>query len=152
MICTCVPLCGENGSGAIPCTYADSFVDLAVCKAMILNCAVVVGRRYAACGPPEENIWVVFLLVEAIMFGMFTCCMLQDQSITLDTNLTKIDRLKYAGGQDSSSLSPYADGHSNEVGTRYLLYLLYPYDISTIVPYYVYTVLIANLSFLVFRL
>ncbi len=34
------------------------------------------------------------LLVEAILFGLFTMCMMADQSESISTNQTQIDRLK----------------------------------------------------------
>jgi len=46
------------------------------------------------CGTPDENLLTVFLLVESILFGLFTFCMMSDQWSSLSTNQTHIDRLK----------------------------------------------------------
>ena len=74
---------------------------------------VLVVVRYAKCMGEEEpaasegcddvtgNLLVVFLVIEAILFGLFTCCMMLDQWTVVSTNTTAIDRLKMgaaAGG------------------------------------------------------
>ena len=54
------------------------------------------------CGTPFQNIHIIFLLVESILFGMFTICMLADQLESVSTNMTQIDRLKGAPARSSS--------------------------------------------------
>ena len=46
------------------------------------------------CSSTGDNLLVVFLLIEAILFGLFTLCMLGDQSTVLTSNQTQIDKLK----------------------------------------------------------
>ena len=46
------------------------------------------------CGQSTGNLVIVFLLVEALLFGLFTLCMLGDQSTVLTSNQTQIDKLK----------------------------------------------------------
>lgn len=40
------------------------------------------------------NLLVIFLVIEAVLFGLFTCCMMLDQYTVVSTNTTAIDRLK----------------------------------------------------------
>jgi hypothetical protein len=40
------------------------------------------------------NLLVIFLVIEAVLFGLFTCCMMLDQYTVVSTNTTSIDRLK----------------------------------------------------------
>ncbi|CAN0331572.1 unnamed protein product, partial [Discosporangium mesarthrocarpum] len=62
--------------------------------------ALVIGRVMSCisgargCGDPGMNLLVVFLVLEAILFGMFTMCMVMDQWEVVATNQTQIDRLK----------------------------------------------------------
>jgi palmitoyltransferase len=46
------------------------------------------------CGASTGNLLIVFLLLEALLFGLFTLCMLGDQSTVLSSNQTQIDKLK----------------------------------------------------------
>ena len=71
---------------------------------------ILVVVRYAKCMGEEEpavaegcddvtgNLLVVFLVIEAILFGLFTCCMMLDQWTVVSTNTTSIDRLKMGAG------------------------------------------------------
>ena len=47
-------------------------------------------HTHAAAG----NLLVIFLVIEAVLFGLFTCCMMLDQYTVVSTNTTAIDRLK----------------------------------------------------------
>lgn len=51
---------------------------------------------------PTQLLNVLGLFVEAILFGLFTSCMMIDQSGVVMTKMTHIDRLK-GGGEDSAS-------------------------------------------------
>jgi palmitoyltransferase ZDHHC3/7/25 len=44
------------------------------------------------CGPPQDIIYIIFLFVESFLFGLFTICMMLDQSAVITTNQTQIDR------------------------------------------------------------
>jgi palmitoyltransferase ZDHHC3/7/25 len=46
------------------------------------------------CGGPADSLFVLMLLVEAILFGLFTLCMLADQTDSITSNQSQIDRLK----------------------------------------------------------
>ena len=46
------------------------------------------------CGTPDENLLTVFLLIESILFGLFTFCMISDQFAVVSTGQTQIERLK----------------------------------------------------------
>lgn len=46
------------------------------------------------CGNPEDQLIVIFLVIVALLFGLFTLCMLGDQMTSIYTNQTQIDRLK----------------------------------------------------------
>ncbi len=48
----------------------------------------------AGCSSADHNLVIVFLLIESILFGLFTLCMMGDQTTVLSTNQTQIDKLK----------------------------------------------------------
>ena len=52
---------------------------------------------------PQQLLQILGLIVEAILFGLFTCCMMVDQAGVVTTKMTHIDRLK--GGDDDSGTS-----------------------------------------------
>lgn len=67
--------------------------------ASCLYSIVLVIVRYTLCSirhncGTELNVAVVFLMVESILFGLFTLCMMGDQLSNISTNTTQIDRLK----------------------------------------------------------
>lgn len=45
-------------------------------------------------GEAHHHLLVIFLVIEAILFGLFTMCMIGDQWTTISSNQTQIDRLK----------------------------------------------------------
>lgn len=49
---------------------------------------------------PTQLLSVLGLVVEAILFGLFTACMMIDQSSVVSSKMTHIDRLK--GGEDGA--------------------------------------------------
>eukprot|EP00532_Pseudo-nitzschia_australis_P014227 CAMPEP_0168281090 /NCGR_PEP_ID=MMETSP0141_2-20121125/21515_1 /TAXON_ID=44445 /ORGANISM="Pseudo-nitzschia australis, Strain 10249 10 AB" /LENGTH=401 /DNA_ID=CAMNT_0008224459 /DNA_START=19 /DNA_END=1228 /DNA_ORIENTATION=- len=51
---------------------------------------------------PAQLLNILGLLVEAILFGLFTCCMMFDQAGVVTTNMTHIDRLKGSGSESGS--------------------------------------------------
>uniref|UniRef100_K3WKJ1 Palmitoyltransferase n=1 Tax=Globisporangium ultimum (strain ATCC 200006 / CBS 805.95 / DAOM BR144) TaxID=431595 RepID=K3WKJ1_GLOUD len=63
-----------------------------------LYALVLVSLRYARCindnCPSSGAIRVVFLVLEAVLFGLFTMCMMCDQYSVITTGATQIDRLK----------------------------------------------------------
>lgn len=70
----------------------------------------------------NDNILLIFLLIEAILFGLFTTCMILDQYTVVTTNITSIDRLK---GETSSNEYRNTVADINEVfgGTSFGLRL-----------------------------
>lgn len=69
------------------------------------------------CSGSHGNLLIVFLLVEALLFGLFTLCMLGDQSTVLTSNQTQIDKLK---GYRHEGIPDYNEvfGCSNDVSFR----------------------------------
>jgi hypothetical protein len=54
-----------------------------------------VHSRHATCmDKPSDLLYVLGLLVEALLFGMFTSCMMFDQVEVINSKMTHIDRLK----------------------------------------------------------
>lgn len=65
----------------------------------IYSIVLVIGRYTMCslrhnCGIMELDLFVVFLMVESVLFGLFTMCMMGDQLSNISTNTTQIDRLK----------------------------------------------------------
>jgi len=59
--------------------------------------------RKSGCHPSyESHVHTICLFVESILFGMFTTCILADQSTVLTTNEAKIDRLKCLNKSNSA--------------------------------------------------
>jgi len=54
---------------------------------------------------PTQLLSILGLFVEAILFGLFTCCMMFDQAGVVMTKMTHIDRLKGGGGDDKAGSS-----------------------------------------------
>ena len=67
-------------------------IALLVLKSM--NCSLSRRSKFYCPGTPGDAVFLVGLLVEGILFGLFTLCMLADQSETITSNRTQIDRLK----------------------------------------------------------
>lgn len=63
---------------------------------------------------PAELLSVLGLFIEAILFGLFTFCMMFDQSGVVLTNITSIDRLKGDHGDSNSN----SNGNGNGLGPR----------------------------------
>ncbi|KAJ0399599.1 hypothetical protein P43SY_008918 [Pythium insidiosum] len=72
---------------------------------MSVYALILVFFRYARCMnvscPTHAALRVIFLVVEAVLFGLFTLCMMCDQYSVILTGTTQIDRLK---GEVSESL------------------------------------------------
>ena len=94
----------------VVCAYA---LVLTICKYSF--CRPAGGPSSNDCGTAMQNLMAVFLLVEASLFGLFTVCMMGDQSSVLTTNQTKIDALK--GVHTSSGVDDFNEvfGCSNDV-------------------------------------
>lgn len=77
------------------------------------------------CGGSNQNILVVFLLIEAVLFGLFTLCMMGDQSTVLFTNQTQIDKLKGYKHEGTPEFNEVFGG-SSEVQFSYEWLLPFP--------------------------
>lgn len=72
---------------------------------------------------PTHLMNIMGLVVEAILFGLFTSCMMCDQSSVVTSNLTHIDRLKgdFAGNAVSGIIEVFGLHNKRETtdGTRF---------------------------------
>lgn len=59
---------------------------------------------YPGCDGLYSNYWVIGLLVVAVVFMIFTCCMLCEQLEAIETNTGKIARMKLKIGQGGTEL------------------------------------------------
>lgn len=55
---------------------------------------ICIGGGHKCHSTPRNHFLVIFLVVESILFGLFTLCMLGDQLSAIGSNQTQIDRLK----------------------------------------------------------
>lgn len=62
--------------------------------ARFCECIGHIGKHEACLDEPTHLLGLIGLIVEAMLFGMFTCCMVIDQWDVVMTNVTHIDRLK----------------------------------------------------------
>jgi len=61
----------------------------------------------------DQYLVIVFLVVESILFGLFTLCMLGDQISTIATNMTQIDRMKLQQQQQQQQQQQGNDNNPN---------------------------------------
>ena len=61
--------------------------------ALYSTCSMRRNSKYY-CGGPSDSLFVLLLLVESLLFGLFTLCMMADQLESVSSNQTQIDRLK----------------------------------------------------------
>eukprot|EP00606_Chrysophyceae_sp_TOSAG23-5_P000389 GSChrysophyteH2.ASY1.ANO1.221.1 assembled CDS len=85
-----------------------------------MHCSSVdlpIAIRYG-CGQVDANVMIIFLLVESVLFGLFTLCMMGDQTTVLSTNQTAIDKLK---GIHNESLEGFNEvfGCDDDIKFRY---------------------------------
>ena len=66
-------------------------------------------RDIACLDSPKHLLNLLGLIVEAVLFGMFTSCMMVDQSEVISSKMTHIDRLKGAGEVGVPSLAGVAE-------------------------------------------
>mmetsp|Transcript_2175 Transcript_2175/g.4092 ORF Transcript_2175/g.4092 Transcript_2175/m.4092 type:complete len:235 (-) Transcript_2175:57-761(-) len=76
------------------CIFVLSVYAIALLVLKSLNCSMSRRSKYYCPGTRGDAVFLVGLLVEGILFGLFTLCMLADQSETITSNQTQIDRLK----------------------------------------------------------
>ncbi len=62
--------------------------------ARFLNCIGHIDKHEACLDQPTHLLNLIGLVVESMLFGMFTCCMMLDQWDVVLTKVTHIDRLK----------------------------------------------------------
>mmetsp|Transcript_24940 Transcript_24940/g.36936 ORF Transcript_24940/g.36936 Transcript_24940/m.36936 type:complete len:362 (+) Transcript_24940:91-1176(+) len=71
------------------CLYAVSLV-----VARFVECIGHIEKHEPCLDEPTHLLSLIGLIVESMLFGMFTCCMVIDQWDVVSTNVTHIDRLK----------------------------------------------------------
>ena len=72
------------------------------------------GQRHATClDRPTQLLVILGLIVEAILFGMFTACMMIDQMSVVSSKLTHIDRLKSINFESDPLLSSTSSTKKN---------------------------------------
>jgi len=77
----------------VSCAYSISLVSMRFWSCMHVRHGRL--RSHATClDHPSQLLSILGLLVEGILFGLFTSCMIIDQSSVVTTKLTHIDRLK----------------------------------------------------------
>lgn len=84
------------------------------------------GRRHSAhivcLDSPTQMLNVLGLLIEGLLFGMFTSCMMYDQSEVIRSKLTHIDRLKgdaNVGGNLPGVIEVFGIGNTTGSSTRF---------------------------------
>lgn len=92
------------------------------------------GREIGCLAKPSHLLNLLGLIVEAVLFGMFTSCMIVDQTDVISSKMTHIDRLKGGGEMGAPSLSGVAEvfgagkHHGTNAGTRFRLDWLSPFS------------------------
>jgi hypothetical protein len=82
----------------IVCCYS---LILVTCR--YLSCTL--SKQEGGCGNHIDNLLIVFLIVESILFGLFTMCMMGDQIDVITTNQTQIDRLKKVRNEQKQEIN-----------------------------------------------
>jgi hypothetical protein len=62
---------------------------------------------------PSQHLFIIFLVVEGVLFGLFTLCMLGDQWTTISMNQTQIDRLKNTKYEYQNEMNEVCGSASN---------------------------------------
>ena len=70
--------------------------------ARFVNCMGHIDKHEPCLDKPTHLLSLIGLVVESMLFGMFTCCMMIDQWDVVLTKVTHIDRLKGEIQQDDS--------------------------------------------------
>jgi hypothetical protein len=79
-------------------------------------------QQHIAClDQPSQLLSILGLVIEAILFGMFTSCMMFDQFDVIHSKMTHIDRLKGAevGGSLSGVIEVFGVGSNGAKSTRF---------------------------------
>eukprot|EP00605_Chrysophyceae_sp_TOSAG23-4_P001194 GSChrysophyteH1.ASY1.ANO1.1303.1 assembled CDS len=78
------------------CIYALFLVigKFLYCSSSNTNSLDILKEKNVDAAVIDANVMIVFLLVESVLFGLFTLCMMGDQTSVLATNQTQIDKLK----------------------------------------------------------
>ena len=67
------------------------------------------GRSVGCLAHPTQLLNILGLVVEAVLFGMFTSCMIVDQTDVISSKMTHIDRLKGGGDLGAPSMAGVAE-------------------------------------------
>ncbi|GMH73536.1 hypothetical protein TrST_g7153 [Triparma strigata] len=78
-------------------TFLSCFYSLSLVMYRFFTCMNVM-RGPACMHKPSDTLPIILLVIEGVLFGLFTSCMMLDQYTVVTTNVTQIDRLK--GGDE----------------------------------------------------
>lgn len=86
-------------------------------------------HRVACLDHPTQLLNVLGLIIESLLFGMFTSCMMIDQSGVISSGLTHIDRLKgtSVGGALAGVVEVFGVGRRGNADTKFRLDWLSPF-------------------------
>ena len=102
------------------------YIFLVSCYSLLLMLS-----KFAACSmhprdcgvTASDSLVIIFLLVEALLFGLFTMCMMCDQYSVVATNQTMVDKLK---GYKHDNLDDYNEVFGCSSKVRFGWDWLYP--------------------------
>lgn len=94
--------------------FVISFYAIILVILKFLSC---LGNRGGCVQSIQEQLFITFLMVESILFGLFTLCMMADQMSMLTTNQTKIDRLKKAASASANASAASVSSSSCSIAT-----------------------------------
>lgn len=96
--------------------------------ALLLVIVRIMVCREDSCSVAKHHLgWTIGLVVTAVLFGLFTMCMLCDQLHSISTNTTGIDRLKgHAAGSNSNLRANLAEVFGGEPTDGFSLMWLLP--------------------------
>lgn len=102
------------------------WVNLMSCYSLVLNIARYVNcvNVGLTCGTVLDHTLSLLVLLESILFALFTVCMMCDQWSVVTTNQTQIDRLKQAKSESKNAIFNEVFGSDHSVLFR--LHFLYP--------------------------
>lgn len=90
----------------VSCIFSFTLVMVRFYSCMGRKTGHIREHHLACLDRPTQLLPILGLVVEAILFGLFTACMMMDQSSVVSSKMTHIDRLK--GGEDEANSSSLA--------------------------------------------
>uniref|UniRef100_A0A7R9YF09 Palmitoyltransferase n=1 Tax=Pinguiococcus pyrenoidosus TaxID=172671 RepID=A0A7R9YF09_9STRA len=104
--------------------FLMSLYSLVLVITKLLTCSVSQKSDHACKDDPSGLLWVIMLLMESILFGSFTLCMVFDQWEVIQTGATQIDRLKGETFELRKDVNEVFGGH----GTHFAWHWLCPVE------------------------